>query len=99
MKKLMVLLVTAGYCLASMAKEPIGSWILSNSGKMDVKKINMGAFKARIVLENGKKLTIPVDQLDTYSVNGKIFNKMPLYKFGKPSGEWVSWNSLVTRVN
>src|SRR5665647_2984529 len=97
MKKLLVLLVAAGYCLASMAAEPTGSWILSNSGKMDVKKINLGSFKARIMLENGKKLIIPIEQLNSYSINGKEFNKMPLYKNGKPSGEMVFMELIGTQ--
>ena len=86
MKKLLVLLVAAVYCLAGIAAEPSSSWILSNAGKMNMKKINLGVFKAKIVLENGKKLTIPIDQLNTYSVNGKVFNKLPLYKNGKATG-------------
>jgi hypothetical protein len=97
MKKLLVLLLVAGYCLTGIATEPASSWIMSASGKMDVKRINLGTFKARIVLENGKKLTIPIDQLDTYSVNGKVFNKLPLYKNGKPTGQMVFMELLKTQ--
>jgi hypothetical protein len=89
MKKLFVLLLAAGYCLAGIAAEPTSSWILSKSGKMNMKSISFGISNARIVLESGKVLKLPIDQLSSYSVDGKIFNKMPLYKYGRTSGEMV----------
>jgi len=89
MKKLFILLLVVGYCFASISSEPAGSWILSNAGKMNMKKISIGVSKARIVLENGSKLTIPIDQISSYSLNGKVFNKLPLYKDGKSTGQMV----------
>ena len=87
MKKLLILLLAAGYCLAGIAAEPASTWIMSNSGKMNMKSISFGISNARIVLESGKVLKLPIDQISSYSVEGKIFDKMPLYKFGKPTGE------------
>ncbi len=87
MKKLFILLLAAGYCLAGIAAEPAGSWIMSKSGKMNMKSISFGISNARIVLESGKVLKLPIEQISSYSVEGKIFDKMPLYKFGKPTGE------------
>jgi hypothetical protein len=97
MKKLFVLLVAAVYCLGGIAAEPTGSWIFSNTGKMNMKKISFGVSKAKIVLENGKKLTIPITQLSSYSVNGKVFNKLPLYKNGKPTGQMVFMELIGTQ--
>jgi hypothetical protein len=87
MKKLFVLFVAAGYCLAGIAAEPTSSWILSTSGKMNMKSISFGISNARIVLESGKVLKLPIEKLSSYSVDGKIFNKMPLYKYGRATGE------------
>jgi len=89
MKKLFVLLVAAIYCLASVAVEPGSSWIMSKTGKMEMKSISFGVSNARIVLEDGKILKLPIDQLNSYSVDGKIFKKMQLYKYGKPTSEMV----------
>lgn len=97
MKKLLVLLVAAVYCLAGITAEPISSWIMSKSGKMEMKRITFGVSKARIVLESGKVLKLPIDQLNSYSVDGKIFNKMPLYKHGKPTGEMAFMELMSTR--
>ena len=96
MKKLFVLLLAVGYCLASFSFEPAASWILSNAGKMNIKKISISVSKARIVLENGNKLTIPIDQISSYSVNGKVFNKLPLYKDGKPTGQMAFMELIKT---
>jgi hypothetical protein len=87
MKKLFVLLVAAGYCLAGIAAEPTSSWISTTSGKMNIKSISFGISNARAVLENGKVMKLPIEQLNSYSVEGKLFNKMPLYKYGKPTGD------------
>ncbi len=87
MKKLFVLLVAAGYCLAGIAAEPTSSWISTTSGKMNIKSISFGISNVRAVLENGKVMKLPIEKLNSYSVEGKIFNKMPLYKYGKPTGD------------
>jgi hypothetical protein len=96
MNKLFVLLLTVVYCLVGIAAEPAGSWILSNTGKMNMKKISFGISKARIILENGNKLTIPIDQICSYSINGKVFNKLPLYKDGKLTNRMVFMELIKT---
>ncbi len=97
MKRLFFLLLAVGYCLASISAEPAGSWILSNTGKLNMKKISFGVSNARIVLENGKKLTIPVEQISSYSINGKVFNKLPLYKEGKSTGQMAFMELVKTK--
>jgi hypothetical protein len=97
MKKLFVLLVAALYCLGAIAAEPTSSWIKSTSGKMNIKSISFGIKNARIILENGKTLKLPIVDLSSYSVNGKVFDKMPVYKYGRPSGEKVFMELMGTR--
>ena len=63
-----------------------GSWVISNEGKIDVKKISFRDTKTTLLLENGKKLSIPNDQIKSYSLNGKVFKKLPLYLDGKTTG-------------
>jgi hypothetical protein len=38
------------------------------------------------VLENGEKMTVALEDLDSYSIDGKIYNKKMLYKNGMPTG-------------
>jgi hypothetical protein len=89
MKKIFTLILAICYCLLGFADDPAGSWVISNEGKVEAKKINFRETKTTLLLENGKKLTISNDQIKSYSVNGKLFKKLPLYLDGKPSGKMV----------
>jgi hypothetical protein len=77
------------YCFLGFADDPAGSWVISNEGKIEGKKINIQETKTTLLLENGKKLKIPNDQITSYSLNGKVFKKLPLYLDGKITGKLV----------
>lgn len=83
MKKLFTLCWAICYCFIGFADNPSGSWVISNEGKIDVKKISFRETNTALLLENGKKLVIPVDQIKSYSIHGKVFKKLPLYLDGK----------------
>jgi hypothetical protein len=89
MKKIFTLILALCCCFMGFADDPAGSWVISNEGKLDAKKISLRDTRTTLVLENGKKLTISNDQIKSYSVNGKVFKKLPLYMDGKPSGKMV----------
>jgi hypothetical protein len=89
MKKLFTLILALSYCFMGFANDPAGSWVISNEGKLDAKKINFRETKTTLLLENGKKLVIPNDQINSYSSKGKVFKKLPLYLDGKASGKMV----------
>jgi hypothetical protein len=89
MKKLFTLILAMCYCFMGFADDPAGSWVISNEGKIDVKKINFRETKTTLFLENGKKLVIPIDQINSYSINGKVFKKLPLYLDGKITNQLV----------
>ncbi len=77
------------FCLDSIANEPTGSWIASQKGKYFCTEISIHAYKARVVLQNGEKMSIPVDMVNSFSLNGREFDKLPLYKNGKPTNHKV----------
>jgi hypothetical protein len=83
MKKMFTLIFLMSYCFLGFADDPTGSWVISNEGKIEGKKINVRETKTTLLLENGKKLNIPNDQIVSYSLNGKVFKKLPLYLDGK----------------
>jgi hypothetical protein len=95
MKKLGALISVIVFCVSGIAKEPGISWVSTSEGKMNCKKIHIGYYTARVVLENGQKKTIPIDLISSYTLNGKEFTRLPLYKDGKPTGERV-FMELVT---
>jgi hypothetical protein len=98
MKKLVVLLWIVFFCLYSIAQEPCSSWIASQEGKCFCTKISVHAHKTRFVLQNGEKMSIPVDMINSYSLNGREFDKLPLYKNGKITNHLV-FMELVERSN
>ncbi len=53
--------------------------------------------KPALYLKTGKELTIPIDQLNSYSVDGKVFNKLPLYKMEDKRSKWFLWNFSKTQ--
>jgi hypothetical protein len=97
MKKLFVLFLILGYCLNGIAIKPTGGWVVSNASRMDIKRVHFGVAKARIVLADGEKKSVPIDQLSSYSIDGKVFDKLPLYKNGKPTGHTVFMELVKTR--
>jgi len=100
MKKGVVLFAVMLFCLSGFAKGISESWVVTSNGKMDVKKINLGYNKARVVLENGEKATIDFNNISSFCVDGKIFVKLRLFENNKPTDmmafmEQVAiWNDL-----
>jgi hypothetical protein len=89
MRKLLLLFLGAGISLSGMTTEPAGAWYVTGSGKTQCEKITLGMDKARIELQNGEKFTLPIDEITSYSIEGKVYNKVPLYKDGKPTSRKV----------
>lgn len=89
MKKLIVLILVTLVCIAGIAGDPGKSWIVTSEGKTDCEKLNVGLKTAHLVCENGSKKEISINTIHSYSLNGKVFTKLPIYKNGKPTDETV----------
>ncbi len=89
MKKLFTLILAAFYCFVVFADDPAGSWVIAKEEKIDAKKISFRDTKTTLLLDNGKKLIIPNDQISSYSINGKEYKKLPLYLDGKITDKHV----------
>lgn len=85
MKKLFILVLAVTYSFIGMAQGQAGTWVQTDKEKLDCKKIVTNSQVAKLVMENGEKKTIPFDQIISYSDNGKVFNKLPLYERGTPT--------------
>jgi hypothetical protein len=96
MKKILVLFLLAGYCIAGIASKP-ASWVTTKDGRIDTKKLAIGISRARIITTEGKKVLLPLDQINAYALNGKVYQKMPLYKDGKPTGKTAFMELIKTR--
>jgi len=96
MKKALLFLLTIGFCLAGIANPPADAWVISKEGKLSCKQIHVGTFKARVQLQDGSKIVLPIDQINSYSLDGTVFNKLNLYVDGKPTGRTVFMELLKT---
>jgi hypothetical protein len=88
MKKITLLISAALFSYAALASSP-ATWIASENGRIPAEKLKVGLNKAKIVLENGEKAILPVDDLHAYSIDGKVFEKKTYYKDGKATDEEV----------
>jgi hypothetical protein len=86
MKKLAILISGTLFCLAGMAAESSDSWVVAGKDRISCDKINVGIAKARITLNNGEKMSLPVDQVESYSEDGIVYNKKMVFKNGKATG-------------
>ena len=89
MKKLLLIFLVTGYCLSILAGIPDGCWVISSDGKMNGKKVTVSGSKLKLILDDGKKVVMPLDQIDAYSINGCVFQKLPIYVDGQPTGKRI----------
>jgi hypothetical protein len=85
MKKIMVLFTMVLFCLSGIAKDLGDSWVVTEKGKMDCKKVRLGYNKARIVEENGQKGIVAFNTITSFSQNGRLFTKLRVYADNKPT--------------
>lgn len=52
-------------------------------------KLTFGPNKARLVLDNGKRITLMNNELIAYKKNGKVYEKLPLYLNNKNTNRQV----------
>jgi len=50
------------------------------------KKIKLGVSNAKVTLENGEKVKIALSELNSYVINGRMFDKMMVYKNNRATG-------------
>lgn len=80
MKKSFILLLTAGLFLTlavnGQNKDP---WIKTDDGQISCLKINVQKETAKVVLENGEKITIPTSTILSYFKDDRLYLKESLY--------------------
>lgn len=86
MKKLAILISGTLFCIAGIAAESSDSWVIAGKDRISCDKVNIGIAKARITLDNGEKMKLPLNQIESYSTNGMVFNKKMVFRGGKPTG-------------
>jgi hypothetical protein len=96
MKKLVVLISALLFCFSGIARDLGTSWVVTDEGKIECKKVVIGYNHARIVLDNGQKSSIELNRVSSFSMNGKVYTKLPLYKDRKPTNQMVFMEHIKT---
>ena len=96
MKKMVVLLSVFLFCLSGIARDLGTSWVVTDEGKIECKKVVIGYNHARIVLGNGQKSSVELSRISSFSADGKVYTKLPLYKDGKPTNKMMFMEHIKT---
>lgn len=82
MKKLLFLLALSAI-MATVSAIPKAFYVSLN-GKVECNHISLRANKAKVILPSGEKVFVPLSEIDSYSLNGRVFDKQMLYADNKP---------------
>ncbi|HKK42532.1 MAG TPA: hypothetical protein VJ963_09005 [Bacteroidales bacterium] len=85
MKRLFILIITLSAFISSIASGQTGTWVQTNDGKQDCKKIAVKTQTIKLTMDDGSKKTIQQDNVICYSSKGKVFYRMPFYEQGQIS--------------
>jgi len=96
MKRQVVLFTGILFCLSLSARDPGGTWVMTGKDRMDCSKIRLGYNKARLVLENGQKTVVAFNAIISFSQDGRIFTKLPVYREGKPTRQMAFMELIKT---
>lgn len=89
MKRLSVVIVAIVLlCMPSQAGSH-QSWYCSAGERVGCKKISMGTSRARVMIDQGKKIKIPASTIESYCSEGLIFEKKAILQNGRPNGKTV----------
>ena len=74
------------------------NYYISTSGQLThCKRIAFKNNEIKVVLQNGEKLLLPVAQIKTIKANGKIYDKLPVYKNDKPTDKEAFMELVITK--
>jgi hypothetical protein len=100
MKKFYLFIVLFAYAIAARASDdPAKSWVMCSDGRLEAKKISITETKIVLLMDNGTKKIIPLENVDSYSIDGKVLKKLPVYINGKPNGKSVFMELVKVQEN
>ena len=99
MKKMTIIFSVLLFSLSGIARDLGTAWVVTNEGKMDCSRITIGPLKAHVVLENGDRKVLSANEIISFAVNGKVFYKLPLFEYGKPTNKMVFMELLKTKCD
>lgn len=74
------------------------NYFISTTGQLThYKRIAFKNNEVKVVLQNGEKLLLPMAQIKTIKANGKIYDKLPVYKNDKPTDKEAFMELVTTK--
>jgi len=99
MKKLILILSVLLTSLSIFATDLSGNFYMVSTGeKLYCKKIQVGAQYIKATLENGEKIVVPTSEVKMYRLNGKIFEKLPVFVDNKTTNKQLFMEFVTTRA-
>lgn len=91
MKTLLISFVTLFACVSMFANIPSSpdDYVKTKNDVLYYSKLSFGPTKARLILDNGKRITLMNNELIAYKKDGKIYEKVPLYVHNKNTNKMV----------
>lgn len=78
------------FAVTAMFAAPIpDEYVKTKDDVIYYSKLKLGPTKARLILDNGDKVTLMNNEVIAYKKDGKVYEKMPLYYKNKPTGKEV----------
>ena len=99
MKKLIIFLATGLLMILSVNAADLKAnyYVLSTGEINNCRNVQFKANEIRIVLENGEKLIISKSEIKAIKVNGKYYEKLPVYENNKPTNQEEFMEFVATR--
>lgn len=79
MKKLALVLLTVIFSIPGFSSEPAGMWIQTNDTKIECTKVVVHYDHLTMVCTDGKKKSIPIWEVNSYSKKGKVYVRQSIY--------------------
>lgn len=99
MKKLVLIISVCLFTLTAFSKEvPSNYYLSSNNEMLFCKKIRLNKESIKAVLDNGKRVIIPTSDIKMYRMNGKIYEKLPVYINNKKTSKEAFMQFVTTRA-
>ena len=99
MKKILLTLTVVIMSLATYASGLANNYYVKNSGEtMNFKRIRFVTGNIVVTLNSGEKATIPMDQVKAFNLNGKYFERLPVYTNDQKTDKEVFMEFVATRA-
>jgi hypothetical protein len=97
MRTLKFLVVLVALAIATPTMNAGNGYVITNDDTIICHDVALGITNARITFDNGETTKVDKEDVKSYMVNGRQYDKLPVYLNGKPTGETLFLELLCQR--